>query len=432
MTRMMVRGLTKVFLRTANTRKGIPTDGIAALRHLTREVFRRSQAERPERGGGRFLTALNDVSFDVAPGEVLGIIGRNGAGKSTLLKIFGRVLHPTAGRVTIHGRAVSMLELGIGFAPELTVSQNIQIHGRLAGLSAREVSAAEAPILEMSGLAGAADQPLSECGGGASVQLGFAALICFGAEVILADEVLAIGDTAFRQMCEERVRAAGTSGKCVLFVSHDMAAIRRVCTRVIWIDRGRIVRDGPTEDVVSAYTADLLSGRSLPPLTEQGLAGSCRLLETRLLDAGRAQVGALQLTEPGYIDCLFSVLRSDVTVAVEIELWSRKRLVVAPASPPVSARTPTSFRAGIRIPEDLLNQQQYEARLRLRVNGISDGRPVSIVAAEESLSFSVMNPHPERSVWSDWPWKRPGLISPRLHWQVETTLKPDELAPLAQ
>jgi lipopolysaccharide transport system ATP-binding protein len=415
-----VRGLSKVFDRRDTSRsKGISTEGPAAMSYLLRQTFRRaSRAEVPERGDKRALWALEHLNFDVMPGEVLGIIGRNGAGKSTLLKILARVLHPTTGHITIRGRVVSMLELGIGLAPELSVRQNIEVQGRLAGVPARQIRAAEDAILEAAGLASHRDVALYECPSGAAVRLGFATMIGLGADIVLADEVLAVGDSAFREACEARVRAAGESGESVLFVSHDMAAIRRICTRVIWIDKGRIVRDGPTEEVVSAYTSELLAGRLLPPLTGQGLEDSCRLLDTRLLDEHHAPVGALQLTKPGYIDCLVRVSRRDVAALLDIELWREKRCLFKVTSRPITARQPTTFRAGIEIPADFLNELSYQARFRLRAVDISAPDQAEAVAAEERLDFAAMNPTPEESVWNDWPWNRNGLVSPRLAWTV--------------
>ena len=417
MPRVSVQGLTKSFRRLSAThRRGFSSEGPVAIKHLFYQLLRPQEPVDHDRR--KFLTALDDVTFDVDSGEVLGIIGRNGAGKSTLLKILARVLHPTAGRITIRGRVVSMLELGVGFAPEFSVRQNIQIHGRLASIPARHIRAAESDILALSGLGAYADLPLRDCPGGGAVQLGFASVVCLGAEIILADEVLAVGDSAFRQACEQRVRAAGTSGETVLFVSHDMAAIRRVCTRVIWIDHGRIVKDGPTNEVVNAYTEALLAGHLVALPSGDGLAASCTLLDVRLLDGCRAQVGALQMTEPGHLDCLVRVSHPGVSVRVDVELLQGKRLIGATTSEPFTTTQPTTYRAGVRIPADLLNNAQYQARFRVRVAATS-APSAEVVAAEETLAFSVMNPHPERSVWNDWQFGRGGLISPRLEWWMD-------------
>jgi lipopolysaccharide transport system ATP-binding protein len=388
------------------------------MKHLLIQMFRRSApAVEAARRGPRYLRALSDLSFDVAAGEVIGIIGRNGAGKSTLLKVLARVLHPTSGRVVVRGRIVSMLELGVGFAPSLTVRQNIHIQGRLAGISGRRIVEAEDAILEESGLRSYADGPLRACPGGSGVQLAFAAMVGFGADVILADEVLAVGDSAFRRTCEDRVRAAASAGASVLFVSHDMAAIRRICSRVIWIDRGRLVRSGPPDEVVEAYTSELLAGRLRPASGGDGLEAGCALLDLRLLDATGGQVGALQLSEPGYIDCVFRI-NPGIAAVVEMTLYHRKNVVFSRQSAPFTSVVTSTFRAGLLIPADFLNEQQYQVRVRLLARRLVDIEVVSV--AEERLEFSVLNPHPERSVWHDWPGARRGLISPRLSWSVQS------------
>jgi lipopolysaccharide transport system ATP-binding protein len=417
--RVAVRGLSKVFPRhRRNVSKGLSTGGVKALVYLMRRTMKPAREESlPGRDDEDYFRALDDVSFDVFPGEVFGIIGRNGAGKTTLLKVLARVLNPSAGRVTIRGRMVSMLELGIGFAPELTVRENIQVHGRLAGISTQRIDAAEEDILEFAGLTDFREVPLGACPSGSAVQLGFATMVNLEAEIILADEVLAVGDAQFRHACEERVRAAGRSGGSVLFVSHDMNAIRRICTKVAWIDRGRIVRVGPTAEVVEAYTSELLAGALLPPGAREGLAASCRLLDLRLLDADHAQIGALQITEPAYVDCLLRVEMAHVSVSVQIELWQGKNHVLTGTSEPASWKgVPATFRIGLAIPPDFLNEGDYEARCRVYVRAARDPGGAALVVAEERLAISVMNPHPERSVWAGWRWGRSGVVSPRLRW----------------
>jgi lipopolysaccharide transport system ATP-binding protein len=419
--KVSVRDLSKVFLRhRRRTARGVSLGRLSTLAYLLRQTFAPAQRDRlPARENEDFFFALDGVSFDVSAGEVLGIIGRNGAGKTTLLKILARVLNPSAGRVTIRGRMVSMLELGIGFAPDLTVRENIQVQGRLAGIPTRRIHAAEPSILELSGLSDLRDVPLGACPSGSAVQLGFAAMVSLDADIILADEVLAVGDSQFRRVCEERVRAAGQSGESVLFVSHDMNAIRRICTRVVWIDRGKIIRAGPTEEVVRAYTTELLAGVLLPPVIRDGPAASCRLLDFRLLDADHAQIGALQVTEPAYLDCLFRLTTPDVAATVEIELWQGTQHVLTSTSRAgISAREPTTFRAGLAIPADFLNEAEYQARCRLYVTSNTDPAAAPLLAAEERLDVSVMNPHPARSVWAGWSWGRTGVISPRLPWTV--------------
>ncbi len=421
-TKISVRNLSKVFQRRSRNKIiGISSDGALALGYLLKKTLLPDRQHRsPVRGSKKVFYALDEINFDVAAGEVVGIIGRNGAGKTTLLKILARVMDPSAGRITMRGHVVSMLELGIGFAPELTVRENIQIHGRLAGIPPKRISEAEGSILDFAGLTDYKDMTLGSCPSGSSVQLSFAAMVNLNVDIILADEVLAVGDSKFRHACEERVLAAGKSGESVLFVSHDMNAIRRICSRVIWIDRGKIVGDGPTEEVVHAYTSELLAGHLLPPLDGDGIATSCRLLDFRLLDVECSPIGALQITEEGYIDCVFQITRPDVAVTVQIELWQGKKHVLTNTTRhAITAREATAFHAGIKVPQDFLNETPYQARCRLYAQNIINREEAMVIAAQEKLDFTVMNPHPDESVWADWAWGCAGLISPKLSWSVK-------------
>lgn len=420
--RISARNLTKAFaLRRRKRIKGVSADSLAGVGQLFRRTLRSPERlHRPQRGDPDYLFALDDLSFDVPAGEVLGIIGRNGAGKSTLLKILARLIEPTAGRVTIRGRVASLLDLGLGLSPELTVRENMQIQGRLSGIRAEEINAAEERILEFARLTDYRDTPLALCPSGSFIQLAFATMISLESEIILADEVLAVGDSRFRAICEERIRAVGQSGESVLFVSHDMNAIKRTCSRVIWIDRGRLVMDGAPGEVVDAYVNELLAGRLLPQVDETSLLASCRLLDLRLLDNTRSQVGALEITAGGYIDALLRIGSSAVAATVQIELWHGKHLVLSCASPsPITVQKPGTLRVGLRVPADFLNENAYLARCTVYVAPLHDAECEPAIAAEEELAFTVMNPSPERSVWARWVGGRTAALSPRLDWTVD-------------
>ena len=417
---VVVRSLAKSFpLHRRRQFKGISPDSFSAFSYLMgRTVVRgRSNADLDDRA--ELFCALDKVSFKVASGEVLGIIGRNGAGKSTLLKILARVLEPTAGKAIIRGRVVSLLELGIGFAPDLTVRENIQIYGRLAGIPAARINASEDEILEFARLTKYREVPLERCPSGSFVQLAFSAMISLKADVILADEVLAVGDSEFRHAGEERIRAVAKTGEAVLFVSHDMNAITRCCTRVLWLDRGRVRQVGAPDEIVHAYISELTCGQLTEASTAETAQG-CRLLDLRLLDGNREQIGALQITEPSYVECLLRIERTNLAATVQIELWQGKVHVLSCIAPhPIRASAPASYRVAIRLPGNFLNDTNYQALCRVYVSEDNMAAGPGL-ACEERLNLTVMNPSPQNSVWANWAWGRGGAISPRLRWSVST------------
>jgi homopolymeric O-antigen transport system ATP-binding protein len=202
--------------------------------------------------------ALHDVTFDVHEGEVFGIIGRNGAGKSTLLKILSRITAPTAGRAAIAGRVASLLEVGTGFHPELTGRENVYLNGMLMGMRSRQVDAAFGDICEFAGIGDYIDTPIKRYSSGMQLRLAFAVAAHLAADTIVVDEVLAVGDAEFQAKCTTAMRDAAGRGRTTLFVSHNLSAIENLCTRVLWLDRGKVVRIGPAGDVVREY----LSGAS--------------------------------------------------------------------------------------------------------------------------------------------------------------------------
>jgi lipopolysaccharide transport system ATP-binding protein len=199
------------------------------------------------------IWALKDVSFEVNEGEVLGIIGRNGAGKTTILKILSRITEPTSGYAEIHGRVSSLLEVGTGFHPELTGRENIFLNGAILGMRKREIEQKFDEIVAFSEIEKFLDTPVKRYSSGMYVRLAFAIAAHLEPEVLLVDEVLAVGDIAFQKKCLEKMEEVAKGGRTVLFISHNMGAIRSLCGSAVWLDNGQIVKKGPVDEVVRDY-----------------------------------------------------------------------------------------------------------------------------------------------------------------------------------
>jgi lipopolysaccharide transport system ATP-binding protein len=201
------------------------------------------------------LWALNDVSFVVRPGEVVGVVGRNGSGKSTLLKVLSRITNPTAGFAQVEGRVGSLLEVGTGFHPELTGRDNVFLNGAILGMSRLETRRRFDEIVDFAGIDAFIDTPVKRYSSGMYVRLAFAVAAHLEPEIMILDEVLAVGDAEFQNKCLTKMDEVARSGRTVLFVSHNLPSIQRLCPRSIMLDAGRIVADGPTKDVVNQYLA---------------------------------------------------------------------------------------------------------------------------------------------------------------------------------
>jgi lipopolysaccharide transport system ATP-binding protein len=206
------------------------------------------------RGGtNEALWALKDISFDVAPGEVVGVIGRNGAGKSTLLKILARITRPTAGEADIYGRVGSLLEVGTGFHPDLTGRENVFLNGTILGMKRQETRRKFDEIVAFAGVERFLDTPVKHYSSGMYLRLAFAVAAHLEPEILLLDEVIAVGDVAFQSKCYEKMREVSREGRTVFFVSHNMSTVGRLCQRVLYINSGRLCEDGETASVTAKY-----------------------------------------------------------------------------------------------------------------------------------------------------------------------------------
>lgn len=214
-----------------------------------------SIGDRRSRADDAIIWALRNVSFDVGRGEVLGIIGPNGAGKSTLLKVLSRITEPTEGEAQIHGRVASLLEVGTGFHPELTGRENIFLNGVLLGMKRAEVTRRFDAIVEFSGVEKFIDTPVKRYSSGMYVRLAFAVAAHLEPEILIVDEVLAVGDAAFQRKCLGKMGEVAGSGRTVLLVSHNMGSIKALAATALWLDEGRVIRIGDPRTVVNEYLA---------------------------------------------------------------------------------------------------------------------------------------------------------------------------------
>lgn len=223
-------------------------------------IFGRRQKHRK-----KDLWAVNNLSFDLYPGQSLGIIGRNGSGKSTVLKLIARILRPTSGQVTVRGRVSALLELGAGFHPDLTGRENIALNASVLGLSQQDVAQKFDQIVEFSELGEFIDMPVKHYSSGMYMRLGFSVAIHVDPDILIIDEILAVGDQAFQTKCIDRIHEMHQAGVSIVFISHNLSIVQRMCSRLIWLENGHMRASGPTEEVANQYKyqADTTVGRQL-------------------------------------------------------------------------------------------------------------------------------------------------------------------------
>jgi lipopolysaccharide transport system ATP-binding protein len=278
-TVIRVEGLSK---RYVLGERGFGTDGLrhmlhdlaaAPFRYLRRLSGPTAGAAEAAEPKSTVFYALNDVSFDISRGEVVGIIGPNGAGKSTLLKILSRITEPTAGRIGINGRVASLLEVGTGFHPELTGRENIYLNGSILGMSKREIASKFDEIVAFAEVEKFLDTPVKRYSSGMYVRLAFAVAAHLQPEILIVDEVLAVGDAAFQKKCLGKMDHVAKEGRTIIFVSHNMAAVQALCTRAILLQGGRLVRQGRVQDVAQHYLHSVMSTVEVPLEARQDRSG---------------------------------------------------------------------------------------------------------------------------------------------------------------
>lgn len=283
--------------------------------------------------------ALKDISFEVRRGDRIGIIGRNGAGKSTLLKIMSRLVYPTEGEIRIRGRVTSLLEVGTGFNMNLSGRDNIYLNASLYGLERADIDAIFDAIVEFSGVGEFLDMPVKHYSSGMYMRLAFSVAAHLDPDILLMDEVLAVGDLAFQQKCLQRVENLASEGRTIIFVSHSMGDIARFCDHLIWIDQGRIRFSGEVVAGIAMFQESLAPQQSakLNDRTDRLGTGIARLTSLQLMDANKAPIASIKTGDEIYLAIDYSFAKAinrevkDVFINVVVENDKRQRLFGFPS-----------------------------------------------------------------------------------------------------
>ena len=367
------------------------------------------------------IWALKDVSFEIRPGEVVGIIGRNGAGKSTLLKILSRITEPTSGRLELYGRTASLLEVGTGFHPELTGRENTFLNGAILGMTRSEIKQKFDEIVAFAEIEKFIDTPVKFYSSGMYVRLAFAVAAHLEPDMLILDEVLAVGDTAFQQKCLGKMRDVSRHGRTVLLVSHSMAAVGQLCEKTIWLDDGRVQAVGPSETVIQSYlnSQKTVAAEFKRDESELGQMPAVLILGARIRNAENNIVSILDSRRPFSVEVDYKVT-SRTLVWVGFTISTREGLeVMAATDGDVDSyasvpREPGLYSSICYIPEGLFNARQYA--LSFYAARTIAGKVEIIDYLENAIAFEVENPS---GVGSYMPKSRVGVISPKLDWELK-------------
>ena len=366
------------------------------------------------------LWALKDISFEVDPGTILGVIGPNGAGKTTLLKVLSRVTPPTEGRVVGRGRVVPLLALGAGFHPELSGRENVFLNAAMYGISASEVEARLPDIVEFAGLDDFLDTAVKRYSSGMYLRLAFSVAINMRPDILLADEVLAVGDLEFQQRCLERVKDSGRAGMTVLFVSHDMEAITELCDRVLWINAGQMMGIGPPDQIVPEYQASAWSSINRRRQTKKSGGHVCKageILFVRLLSKKGKEVGAIRVEDEVWLHIGFRTTTANLEVRAQVDVMARGTLAFRSVQPaPQLIEQAGDGIAKVRIPAHLLAETTYTVNTSL---AFFEPEQAHTCALDGALAFHVYDSAKGDSARGSYKGQMRGTVAPRLEWQMD-------------
>lgn len=398
-----------------------PFAGIGStLRNLTNKT---NLTNKPNEANQTDLFwALKDISFEVKRGEVVGIIGRNGAGKSTLLKILSKITEPTEGRVELRGRVGSLLEVGTGFHPELTGHENIYLYGAILGMDRWEVNRKFDEIVAFAELDKFIDTPVKRYSSGMYMRLAFAVAAHLEPEILLIDEVLAVGDMEFQKKCIGKMEDVSKQGRTVLFVSHNMSAISNLCDKGILLNKGEIQQTGSVKAIVDTYLNESLhlDGNVIFPDNRVSSTNKLQFLSIRILDKDRNQTSQIDLLDGFFIEINYNISKSIRGAQIVFELWNATGSCVLCSTDfdknPKDiniVKSPGTYTSSCFISSNYLRGGRYWIELASSVPGVE-----ALDKINNAIALEVIDTGSAELKLSQ---KRRGIISPVLLWDTHRT-----------
>jgi len=383
-------------------------DSLMAALDAPRRWLRGTRTPRPT------IWALDDVSFEVGRGEAVGIIGRNGAGKSTLLKILARITRPTRGRVELVGRVGALLEVGTGFHGELTGRENVYLNGAILGMRRQEIARKFDEIVDFSGISEFLDTPVKYYSSGMYVRLAFAVAAHLEPEILVVDEVLAVGDAEFQKKCLNKMGSATGEGRTVLFVSHNMSAVQDLCTRAFWLDRGKIVSSGEARTTVAAYLSKHSQERTEQRWDDRGTAPgneTARVVYARVEAPPGHDAAYWTVATPLKMTFRFWNYRENLPLYLSFQLHNQDGVCIFDTHSDWIRQPEGIVEGTCMVPADFLNNSTYSVTFMVHYRGEAG------VIVEDALVFEIHDVGREEQGAHDY-GKWTGATRPRLEWRV--------------
>jgi lipopolysaccharide transport system ATP-binding protein len=383
-----VRGLSKRY--TIMHRGARPSLLAESIMQKLRHPFRRDDRET--------FWALRDVAFDVHKGDVVGIIGRNGAGKSTLLKILSQITEPTAGRIDLYGRVGSLLEVGTGFHPELTGRENVYLNGAILGMRRKEIQRQFDAIVAFSGVEKFIDTPAKRYSSGMAIRLAFAVAAHLNPEILIVDEVLAVGDAEFQKKCLGKMKEVSRGeGRTVLFVSHNMAAVRQLCTHAVYLKEGQVVKQGPAEAVLDLYSAARQKAEVVHTANKYGLA----FIDLSMIDLETGAATDRPLFNRDY--ALVAHVRAErplTHAALNLRIFDESGVKVSSLCSVEEGIAPFTMDGDVRLEFRLPRLGLYGGQYNITLEVERPNDPVRYLTVEDALAFEVQPAIIADAMWS--------------------------------